>query len=334
MADPKRETNSLLRHDRMVVANELRSALSSWSDRVIVPGVILIVLITLRASLFDRPFILAATAVAALAVVAGAGTARVVQRRLEFHAYDGAIAADALAEATRRRYILSVHAMACGIVASCALIGRPATVGLAVIGYLVGAGSCHMARRLMSRGDVARRPALLRSVGALLQSPIAGALAAMPIVLSLLLLGSIEPGPMAAFIGMVSAVAALLLTTLDAAVVRFMTVSGYPARRIVRIHARALSVFLLLTVLACLVLSRGLVAIVVGCVVLAALALMTARILAYRIHPKRTADTVVSICAAVACLAGVTMPMLLPFVVVAILWHLHRRSGSATWLLP
>jgi hypothetical protein len=138
---------------------------------------------------------------------------------------------------------------------------------------------------------------------------------------------------MAALIGMISAGAALSLSGLDHGVVRFMTVSGYRARQIIRIHARALSVFLLLAMIACSALSSSLVAIVVGGVVLAAFILMTARILAYRVHSKRVADTVVSICAAVACLTGIAMPMLLPPVIIGILWHLYRRSVAATWLL-
>ena len=36
---------------------------------------------------------------------------------------------------------------------------------------------------------------------------------------------------------------------------------------------------------------------------------------------------------AVACLAGLAMPIVLPVVVLAVLWHLHRRSVSATWLM-
>jgi hypothetical protein len=119
----------------------------------------------------------------------------------------------------------------------------------------------------------------------------------------------------------------------DYNVVRFMTESGYPAARIIGIHARSPLIFLILTVFASLVLSDRLVAIVIFGVVLAALIFMTSRILAYRIHSKRAADTLVSVSAGVACLTGFSMPMLLPVVVIAILWHLHRRSVLATWLL-
>jgi hypothetical protein len=112
-----------------------------------------------------------------------------------------------------------------------------------------------------------------------------------------------------------------------------MTESGYPAGRIIGIHAWSLLIFLILTVFASLVLSDRLVAIVIFGVVLAALIFMTSRILTYRIHSKRTADTLVSVSAGVAFLTGFSMPMLVPVVVIAILWHLHRRSVPATWLL-
>ena len=46
----------------------------------------------------------------------------------------------------------------------------------------------------------------------------------------------------------------------------------------------------------------------------------------------RSADTLVTICG-IACVTGVAMPMLLPVVVIAILWQLHRRAAPETWLL-
>lgn len=256
-----------------------------------------------------------------------------IERRVDFHVQDGVLAADALAEAARRHYVLSIHASVCTVVTICAAIGRPAAAALAPIGYLVGAGICHIACRVVLADASSRRSSPLRSITRLLQRPLAGALAAIAVALPLLLLRSIEPGPRAAFIGLVGTIAALLLTMLDDKVVRFMTESGYPAGRIIGIHVRSLLVFLIPAVFASLLLSDRLAAIVICGVVLAALILMTSRILAYRIHPKRTADTLVSVCAGVACLTGFLVPMLLPVVVIAILWHLHRRSVPATWRL-
>jgi hypothetical protein len=116
-------------------------------------------------------------------------------------------------------------------------------------------------------------------------------------------------------------------------VIRFMSSSGYRAGRIIDHHARSLLIFLVLTVAASLALSDRLIVIVLCGVVLTTLVLLTARILAYRVHSKRTADALLSVCVAVACLAGLAIPVLLPLVVLAVLWRLHRRSVSATWLM-
>lgn len=328
-----RTDGRLLRHDRMIVANELRSAFASWTDRLVALAVILIALAAVRASLSDRPFVLAATAVAALGAVAGAGAAWMIDRRLDFHAQDGVIAADALTDRARRHYILSIHAPVCGMVTLCAGIGRPMAAFLVPLAYLIGAGACHIARRLAIPGGGQPRSSRLRAARRVLQRPISGAVAAIPAVLPLLLLESIDPGPLAAFAGLVSTVAVMLLTMVDYNTVRFMSASGYRSGRIIGIHGRSLLVFIVLSVPAALALSDGLAAIVISGVGIVAFMLMTARILAYRIHSKRAADTAVSICVAVVAFTGFAMPMLLPFVVIAILWHLHRRSAPATWLL-
>ena len=328
-----RKKPGLLRHDRMIAANELRSALSSWSDRLIAIAAVLIALVAVRSVLSHRPLIFAAAAVAALATAIGAGAARMIEHRVDFHCGDGVLAADALAEGGRRHYALSIHALVCVIVTICAVIGRPAAAVLSPIGYLIGAGICHVACRVVPTGASPRRFSPFPEIRRLLQRPISGAFAAIPALLPLLLLRSIEPGSMAAVIGLVSAVSALLLTMLDYNVVRFMTESGYPAWRIIGIHARSLLTFLILTVVASMVVSDRLVAIVICGVVLAALIFMTIRILAYRIHSKRIADTLVSICAGFACVTAIMIPVLVPVVVFAILWHLHHRAVPVTWLL-
>jgi uncharacterized membrane protein len=322
-----------VRHDGLIVGNELRAALSSWSDRLIALVIIVIALAAARSSLSHRPFIFAATAIAALSAVAGAGASRMIPRRLAYHSEEGVIAADALADRPRRHYIMAVHAIICGAVTFFALIVRPGTAVLALIAYLAGAGIPHILCRFTLKGSARRRLSLLRSVKPLLQQPISGACAAIPLVVLLLLFKSIDPVPLAVLIGLISAVAALLLTMADYSVIRFMSSSGYRAGRIIDHHARSLLIFLVLTVAASLALSDRLIVIVLCGVVLTTLVLLTARILAYRVHSKRTADALLSVCVAVACLAGLAIPVLLPLVVLAVLWRLHRRSVSATWLM-
>ena len=57
------------------------------------------------------------------------------------------------------------------------------------------------------------------------------------------------------------------------------------------------------------------------------------RILAYRLHAKRFADLLVSICAGLLMVVAYSMPVLLPFLALAILWQLQRRAAARTWLL-
>ena len=273
----------LLRHDRMIVANELRSALYSWSDRLIALAVLVVALVAVRSTLSHRPLIFAATAIAGLATAVGVWAARMIERRVDLHSRDCVFAAQALADDAQRHYALSIHALISVIVTVCAVIGRPNAAVLAPIGYLIGAGLSHVVCRVTLTDASPRGSLSLRAIRRLLQRPISGALVAILAVMLLLLLKSIEPGQMAAVIGLVSATAALLLTMLDYNVVRSVTESGYSASRIIGMHARSLLIFLILTVPASLVLSNRLVAIVIFGVVLAALIFMTSRILAYRI---------------------------------------------------
>ena len=63
------------------------------------------------------------------------------------------------------------------------------------------------------------------------------------------------------------------------------------------------------------------------------LLLLALRILAYRLHAKRFADLLVSICAGLLMVVAYSMPVLLPFLALAILWQLQRRAAARTWLL-
>lgn len=286
----------------------------------------------IRFALSQRPFLFAASAIAAIAAAVGFGAARIVERRLEFHAQDGVLASEALTQNAARHYATPIHALIVAIVTVCAAIGRPAATVFAPIGYLLGASIGHIAWRVVRPNGSPRRSSARRFSARRLQQPISGALAAIPAALPLVLLKSIGHEATATVMGVISALATLVLTAVDDGVVRFMTESGYAAARIIRIHARPVFTFSVITVLASLVAVNTLAAIMVCAVVLAALILMTARILAYRVYPKRAADTLISICGIVV-LAGIAVPMLLPVLVFAILWQLYRRAASVTWLL-
>jgi len=321
-----------LRHDRMIVVNELRRAFSSWSDRLIAASVVLIALATLHASLADRPWLVAASAVAGLSAIAGASAARLLHRRLAFHTDEGALADAALDPRARRRYLVAFHALGLGVLGVATLAARPSLLALGLAAYLAGAALGHLAS-LAAGGLALRRPTAGRAMRAQLRRPIAGALAAIGLLLLVLALRGLDTPPRTALVGAATVIAVLGMTSLDDSAIRFMTLSGYRAPRILGLAARGPLAFLAIGLPALLAAANPLLAGIVTLVTLAGLALMAARILAYRSHGKRAADTLVGICAAAACLTGLAAPMLLPIVMIAIFWHLSRRSAPATWLL-
>lgn len=157
-------------------------------------------------------------------------------------------------------------------------------------------------------------------------------MAAIPLV-ALLLLATIAPGPKAGLTALAAGVAALLLTTVDAEVVRFMAVSGVSTGRTVAVHVRPMLVFAGLTLGAALLGGERLAALALTGVTAVALTVMTARVLAYRVRAKRSADLLLSVHAGAVVVAGLAFPILAPVVAAALLWHWQRRAGPATWLL-
>ncbi|MEG3145140.1 hypothetical protein U1839_10815 [Sphingomonas sp. RT2P30] len=335
-AGGKRATD-LFRYDATIIRNEAHAAFPNWTDRLLGLVLLVVALAVARAALGDRAFIVAAVAVATLAFLVGAATARLIERRLAFHAYDGVLAADALIPASRRHYALAGHAVALAGTALATLVARPTLLAIAIAGYLVGATIRHLgsflAQRFATPQFAGLRPFDSRALWCWLEQPLAGAAGAIPLLLILVATARDEAAAAPVLAALVTAITALALTALDDGVVRFMTLSGHPAWAIIARRARATLVFTLLAVPICLATATPLVAGLVGVVAAASLLLMATRILAYRIHARRTADLVVGGCAMVVIVTGAAMPMLLPFVAAAILWQLSRRAGAMTWLL-
>lgn len=322
----------LLKHDRAIVANELRAALSSWSDRLTIVAALLFVLAAVRFALADRPFIFAATAVAGMATVGGAGVARLIERRMDFHSQDGVLAADALADNARRHYALPIHAVVAVIMTACTAIARPTAVAFAPIAYLIGALFQHVAYAVVHRQLSARRSLSLRAVRRVLRRPVTGAFAALPMILLMLLNRSLELSQLVTAIALLTVATALVLTMLDYHAVRFMTECGYTAGRIFGVHARPVLIFLILAAITPMAMSDRYLAPVVFGTVLVALMVMAGRIFAYRVYSKRTADTLITFCG-IACVSAIVMPILLPVLIIAILLQLYRQSVRVTSLL-
>lgn len=61
--------------------------------------------------------------------------------------------------------------------------------------------------------------------------------------------------------------------------------------------------------------------------------LLELRICTYCAYEKRLADIGITIVFGVLALTGYSMPVLLPFAMIAILWQLQRRGRANVWLL-
>lgn len=325
--------SSLFRHDRRLAENGMRSALARWGDRLFLGAVGIIALAVLNHVLSDRPLTVVAGVVLVASALTGLGMARLIHRRLEFHASDGALAAEALCGRTRMRYGLALHLLAAGATLVVALVVRPEAALVAPIGYLAGALVGHALCAILPEQGAGPKGVVPRALQAVLRRPVSGVVVAGVLVLILPGLGAFDPAREAVFAGILGAIAALVLTMVDDSAVRFMTLSGYPAGRIVGRQARPLLLCLALTVPVAFILSGSLTAVVMAGVGATALVLMVARILAYRVYDRRIADVLLGVCAMVCAVAGVTFPPAVPVIVLAVLWALARRSGPATWSL-
>jgi len=133
--------------------------------------------------------------------------------------------------------------------------------------------------------------------------------------------------------GIGTSLLALTLTSVDDAIVRFMTIAGHGSRRIIVHHARGMTSFLVIAVAECWVWFGPVAAGIVFATGMAIVLLMTLRVLVYRLHAKRFADFLVSILAGLLMLVAYSMPVALPLIALAIVWQLQRRGRAKTWLL-
>jgi len=130
--------------------------------------------------------------------------------------------------------------------------------------------------------------------------------------------------------GIETALSGLALTIVDDGSVRFQTIAGRGAWRIIGRQARGAMLFVGTAAPACALAFGHALAAVVAATSIGALLLMVLRTLSYRIHGKGFADFIVSILTGLLILTAFSMPIILPFVGIAILWQLQRRSAART----
>ena len=325
--------NRLFRQDRLIASNTIRATFAGWHDHAIAAFMVLAALAVAHAWFADRPWRVAAWTALGVGTLIGTGAGRLVGGRLAFHAFDGLLAADALHPQTRRRYMTAWHGVGLTLLAVTTLIVRPSLLVVSVPAYLAGVliagmtGGVRMPKRIVG---MARPGWTLRAWS---HRPIAGVAAATVLLLLLLPARTLGTNVLMAVVGIASVLLALTLTSIDDAVVRFMTIAGHGSRRIVVHHGKGIVTFLVVSVSGCWIMlgpvAGGIAAAACGAMLL----LLTLRVLAYRLHTKRFADFLVSILTGLLMLVAYSMPVALPVLVLAMLWQLQRRGRTKTWLL-
>jgi len=281
----------------------------------------------------DRSWTVAVWAAVGAGIIAGLGAGRLVLARLAFHGFDGLLAADALHPESRRRYMAACHGVGAALLAAVTLIVRPSLLMVTVPAYLGGVSTAGLTSAVRTGGNGAAGMRPGRIVRAWLRRPAAGCAGAMILLSSLLPVRTLEAGALVTIVGGETVLLAVALTVVDDATVRFMTLAGHGSGRIVLRHARAMAMFVGIALPGCWLALGPIAASVVGAASTVMLLLLAMRVLAYRLHRKRFADCLVSILAGLLMLAAYATPLLVPFVVAAVLWQLQRRSGPKTWLL-
>ena len=323
----------LFRLDCRIALNATRAALAGWRDRLNAGFMLVVVLATLHAWFAGRSWQIGAWAALGGGACAGGAAGRLIAARLHFHGTDGLMPALALHPSARRQYRLAAHGIGVAILAAITLIARPALLIVSLPAYLAGAAVAHLTATLAPSGAVFAKARLGRTMRMWLHRLGAGMTAAAAVLLSLVATGTLPSNARVSIVGIGAVVAALALTGVDDATVRFMTVAGQGSWRIVVHHARSMMPFVLLTVPITWLALGPLAAAIAAAACGAMLLVMTMRILTYRLHGRQFADLLVSILAALLILAAYMMPPALPFAALAILWHLHRRAAAKTWLL-
>ena len=323
----------LFRHDGLIARNTLRATFANWHDRAIALLMLFAALAGIRFWVADRPWATAAWAALAAGIMIGIGVGRIVAARLSFHAFDGLLAADALHPRTRQHYTAAWHGVGLALLALASLIARPSPLVVSAPAYLAGALAAGLADGLRMPRQVARTTRPVWTIRRWLNSPIVGLGAATILLLSLLAARTLDTNALITLAGIETVLLALMLTTVDDDVVRFMTIAGHGSRRIIVQHAKGIASLLAVAMPGSWVMLGPVTAGIIAGACAAMLLLLTLRIVAYRLHGKRLADVIVSILVGLLMLVAYSIPPALPVVALAMLWQLQRQGRAKTWLL-
>lgn len=324
----------LFRYDRRIAINTARATFSGWHDRLIAATILLFALAAARSWLLDRAWPIAAWTAFGAGVLIGLTVGRLIAVRLAFHAFDGPLAADALRPALRRRYLIAWCVIGLTLLAIFTVIARPSLLIGSLSGYLIGVLAGYVTGNFSIAGFGTGKAGFGRMLRSWIQRPGAGFVAAAIMLLSLAFMARYLRGDALVVVaGIETALSGLTLTIVDDSSVRFQTIAGQGAWRIIGRQARGAMLFVGIAAPVCALAFGPALAAVVAATSIGTLLLMVLRTLAYRIHGKGFADFIVSILTGLLILTAFSMPIILPFVGIAILWQLQRRSAARTWLL-
>lgn len=325
-------SNRLFRHDLRIAINTARANFARWNDRLVAGAALCVALAVMHGWAANQPGGTAAWAACGVGIVAGVGASRLLAARIEFQAFDGLLAADAVQPSLRRHYSLAWHAIGIATLAVVTLIARPSLLFISAPAYIFGALMAGGVSRLSVQRMAAGR-ALGRTLRRWLHRPGAGVAAAAIFLLTVLPTQALEPNGQLAAIGIEAVLFALALTMVEQDIVRFRSSSGHRPWRIVLSYANGLLLFAGMAAPACLLVMGPAAASIVLAASAAILLLLAMRVLAYCVHSKRFADLLVSMLVGVMALTAYSMIVLLPVVIIALLWQLQRRAAAKTWML-
>jgi hypothetical protein len=324
----------LFRYDRRIAINAARATFSGWHDRLIAATMLLFALAAAHSWLLDRAWPIAAWTAFGVGVMVGLTAGRLIAVRLAFHTFDGPLAADALCPALRKHYLIAWFAIGLTLLAIFTTIARPSLLIAILPGYLIGSFVGHVIGNFSIAGFGTGKAGFGRMLRSWIQRPGAGIVAAAILLLSLAFTAQYLRGDALVVVaGIETALTGLALTIVDDSSVRFQTIAGRGAWRIIGRQARGATLFVGIATPVCALAFGTTLAAVVAATSIAALLLMVLRTLAYRIHGKGFADLIVSILTGLLILTAFSMPIVLPFVGIVILWQLQRRSTARAWLL-
>ena len=364
-------TNRLLRHDLLLIRNGLADVLGSWRDRLLLCTVAAIGLGWLINShplnvQIAPPWLPSAMLV--VLALAAVGTMQAVGGRLREFVEQSALCADALNPSTRLIYrvaaltpVVIVSILVTVIVPRDYLEPslRPLTLAAALFAGAVIPSAATATMRLLrstwGRATEAQRHRAARSrawsprfavVIAARQTMttantpmtivVPGLLALVVAALSAAVAGAAGDTAGAVVLGVFTLGVLLVLTRIDAELVRFAAFTGVGPLKSASDHFVAAGIFYLVLTPAevALVQAPGRASLIILVITLAVASLTAARIWHYRTRPRRAADLAIQADLAATGLLGSAFPPLAAGWLLLRIAYLYRAARVATWAMP